>query len=282
MRRSGLLWVLAVLAGLAASAARLWEFRDAYDDATQLHEPWHPATLTVLGITALAFVLLLGLGLSGGRAMLRARRGGAADIVVQALACLALLGSAGFDLLTALEDNSIFLYIFVALTLGAAGCLLRYGSGFADGRTDKTRGFFLTVPVFWSCYWMIQNFWDHAANPVLLSYFYGMLCIILTTFALHAASSLSFGADRAVRLRVCAFGGLLLGLLTLLPALLSGMALELTFPAAVLSPASACRYAFVLLQMSLFGLRAANARPEPTAAPEASEGSEEPDEFELP
>ena len=273
MRRSLHLWLLTLLMAAAAIATRVWELASAYDYATELAVSMHPATITTALIAGAAVLLLF---LLRGRADPDPdKAAGSFASAVGALSGLALLGSAVFDAMRAAEKRQVSLFVFVALTLMTAFVLLRYSRQTGDGKTDPTRGFYLTIPVFWGCYWLILDFWDHAANPVLFSYLYKMLAIIFVTLALHGAAGASFGRTKARMTRLFAFGGLFFALMTIGSTQLAGLFVSPgeTFSAMTLTPAALCRYIFAALHMSVTGLYAAKntERPLKVTEPGAAE-----------
>ena len=245
--------------GLAVLAAglRICEFVFAYEPGTELMTALHPASIAVASVSALAIALLF---LFRGRSVPEAApSSGPLWLVVEFLACLSLTGSALFDAQRALERGTVSLLVFAALTLLALIVLLLCGRNFSDGKKNFTRGFYLTIPVFWGCYWLILDFWDHAANPMLLSYLYNMAAIIFLTLALHSAAGISFGRAKAHVTRLLAFCAVFFSLTTLGSTQLAGLFLSpgTTFSAMTLTPALLCRHIFVVLHMSFVGLRAA-------------------------
>lgn len=227
MRRPIVYILLTLLAGVAAGALRALEYHLAWDRELGLMARWHPASLGLIALCAAFFCAAL--LLSPRRASPSGQRMAqpkhmpvylAADIV----AALALFAAAAYDLRRYWEESgakSVSLIVFALLTLFTALSVLLIMRAAKRGALGRAYGFYMTVPVFWACYWLVLEFSQNAANPVILSYAYEMLGIIFIVLSLYSMAGFFFNLPRLSKAIFYSMMGALFSMVTVLGPVLA-------------------------------------------------------------
>jgi hypothetical protein len=138
-------------------------------------------------------------------------RPGPAWFCAECAALVALLAAAAVNIARYLGAGggawrgSLPILIRGLFTLFAAACVAAFARRVLIGRVDPPCGIFLTVPVFWSVYMLIYDYWSRAGNPSAGEFIYLLFALIAATLMLYYAAAL-FYAVRGGRAALAACG----------------------------------------------------------------------------
>jgi hypothetical protein len=193
--------IITLFFGFAAGGLRALELQTAWDKELGVMSPGHPASLGLI-IVSVAFLLIM-LPLTRvkskptGERVISARHT-PAYLAADIFATAALLVSAYLDIsrYAGLSDVTVeapvSLLVFSLLTVFTGLCMLMLMRMTLRGMVDRAYGFYMTVPVFWSCFWLIMEFAANSANPILLTYAYEILAIVFIVLALYSMAGFFF------------------------------------------------------------------------------------------
>ncbi len=232
LRRPYMLILMTVIIGIMAGLMRTFELRLAWEPALGLMKSYHPSSISLL-VFSVAFTVLA-LIVSRSAPPFKGKRVAAPRqipiyLTVDTLAALALIFSGVMDIYSNREDvqalitgegvpamGTASMLIFAVLSLFAGISVILIARAASKGVLGRAYGFYMTVPVFWACYWLILDFSKHAVNPVPLSYLYEMLGIIFTLLSLYAAAGFFFNLPRMRQTLVYSILGGFFSLITVL------------------------------------------------------------------
>jgi hypothetical protein len=186
------LFIALILMGLAGGAVRALELRYVYDAALGLPKPWHPITLALIALTAVAaaasFLLALknnfnadtrGGGFAGARLSL--------VLAALILACASIADVAGSD------DWTLSRLVLSGLGLLAALLLVLMTK---NTYAKMTNGMFSTVTVFWASFWFLLMFANNAGNPVIGTFWYEFMGVLFSLLSFYFFSGFHFNRPR--------------------------------------------------------------------------------------
>ncbi len=274
----------ALILGLIGGVIRAYELMYAFDHDTQLLVHWSPLTIA-LGALTLAAALCVGLFARGAAP---SEPGKAAPSAVWKLAMLLatafLIASLVFDALSLAENFAMSRLMYILLTILACVGLGGIYASSSRRKFSPTTGFYFTIVVFWCCYTLVLDFWEHAANPVLLSFLYTMFTLIFLTLSVFSVAGFFFDRRNVRRSLFYSGIGVYFSLLSLLAF---GLYSLLNQSSAVLqtaepSWATLCRLAFAFLFMTCLSIGVGSglytpmdfAKPAQALSPSDDEGEE--------
>lgn len=196
-----LLTTLTVCLGLCAAAARAFQILHVFEVDTGLAAPWHRYTLILLGVCGVFAVISIVLTHAASKQIPERKNPGILWLLVEVSAVAMLLGSVLDPLIEGFKTTSAMLLVYGTLGVLTAISVLINTSGVLSGKLQPTSGygFWATIPVFWACYTLIVDFWNHAGNPVLLSYMFGMLGYVFCALGLYGHAGQYFERIRPGR-----------------------------------------------------------------------------------
>jgi hypothetical protein len=222
-----------LLLGAVGGLLRAFELHLAWDKDLGLMVPYHPLSLLLLAFSLFTAVLVF--------CLLRAARRPAGVrvappkhlplyLVIELAAALCLFASAALDIAWQWENLQILFgprgpntpltglssLIFAVLTVFAGFCVLLIMRAGARGVLSRNYGFYMLMPVFWACFWLILDFSRHAINPVPLSYLYDMLTTVFALLSLYATAGFFFNLPRMRQTLIYAVLGAYFALTTVL------------------------------------------------------------------
>ena len=241
-----------LLCGIAAAVLRGFQLANSFDPQTSLIEPGDPATAALMALSALFAVAAAVYALTRGRkkehAVKRAVKPlGRIWLAVQMLALSVLFSASATDVYRGFAEARVSSVCLGVLGLFAFAALLMVALSANKLSFTSATGFWMTVPVFWSCLMLIMEFWGHAGNPVRNAYVYGTLATVFCTLALYTVAGFFFNRVKTGRVLLYALPGIYFAALTLGGALL-GQALG--EPIFALSLSSLLHFAFITLHLS--------------------------------
>jgi hypothetical protein len=226
LRRPFVYILITLFFGFAAGGLRALEFQLAWDRELGVMSPGHPASLGLIAVSILFFLLMLPLtrvrSKPTGERVASARHT-PTYLTADILATVSLLVSACLDIdrYARLAEAPLSLLVFSLLTVFTSLCMLMLMRMTLRGVVDKAYGFYMTVPVFWSCFWLITEFAENSANPILLSYTYEILAIVFIVLAIYSMAGFFFDMPHTSRTLLYCVMGAFFSCITVLGPLLS-------------------------------------------------------------
>ena len=194
------LFLLSLIFGIVGGILRARELRYAFitgDYGTAgtvgLSIPWHWTTVLMITLTAVFAAILLVLIITN-KHKDKCNIPQSLPFMMRLLAGAILFGTAAYEAYLAIISeprvNSDLLYALLFLL--AAFALLNFS---VRGLNDNEKQYSLAylIPVFWSCFLLMNTFFQHAANPVTNSYIYGLLSDISLALVLFVFAGVYFG-----------------------------------------------------------------------------------------
>jgi hypothetical protein len=215
--------------GFAAGGLRALELQLAWDPELGVMSPGHPASLGLIAVSIVFFLIMLPLtrvrSKPTGERVASARHT-PTYLTADILAAAALLVSAYLDInrhaqLAETGGASTSLLVFSLLTVFTGLCMVMLMRMTLRGVVDKAYGFYMTVPVFWSCFWLIMEFAANSANPILLSYTYEILAIVFIVLALYSMAGFFFDMPHTSQTLLYCVMGAFFSCITVLGPILS-------------------------------------------------------------
>ena len=259
MRKDILLPGLALAGGALGLGLRQWHIAAAYDPATQLYAPGHPASFLLPALLAgltLAFILLL-------RGIPKDKEGisafhcptaffltlmSASGLLFLAAGVLGLMeGLAQLAEWRAYSNGQLFTYpasliLCAILCFGAAPGIFLLGK--SAGRSELSAGLpmLINIPAATALIWLFTSHMTHSTDPILQSYIYSLAAAAALLLTHYYTAALFHGQPHPLRFALSALLGVALGIISLAdrPSLF-GFALT----AALALPALACSYALL-------------------------------------
>ncbi len=256
----------AAAGGIAGFFLRRWELSSAFEPETGLPIPMAPATLALIGLSAVMAAVLLVLCLGkhsvfpGGYDQAFQARGSTAYVLAMTLAAFLFL-AAGFltvlelpnaytaevDRLAAMRLGGVPLLavlpmaLLAVLAILACPCVLTTARNNYRGEGKGKLSLPLLVPAFMGCVWLITAYQKRAADPIQIDYVYELFAIVFALLGLYYMAGFSFERAKVVRAAWTSAMGVYFTLVTLADGhslahlLLSGaVLLDLTANRAVL------------------------------------------------
>jgi hypothetical protein len=267
-----LLLILALLCGLGAAVLRGFQLAYSFDQNTSLIEPgdfWTVSLMTlsmVFGLIVIVYVILRHKKTPPPQPG-RPRRLGNVWLSVQLLALAALASASALDLSKGFTTSQVSFICLGFLGFFAVAALFMIANNVNTLPFTSTTGFWLTVPIFWSCLMLIMEFWGYAGNPVRSTYVYGTLATVFCALAVYTVAGFLFDRIKPGRVLLYAGPGVFFATLTLGGALLAphlGEHLTLTLgglfrappvnsigePLLVMNITTMLRFAFIALHLT--------------------------------
>ena len=233
MRRDIFLPVLAVAGGVAGFFLRRWQLASAYDTETELFVHSAPATLALLGLTALlALAFLL--------AVLKKKEGlddflptfgspGTGQMTIFAAAGLLMMAAGMAGLFSGLRAIQLWQLapeeyqlstlatrlLAAALCLPAGNAVLLMGRMAYRGELDKLACFLSPFPALAALVWLFSTHLEHGTEPVLMKYALGLFAALLLTLAHYCVAGFLYGKPRPRGTLFFALTGVALGITAL-------------------------------------------------------------------
>ncbi len=216
MRKAVILPGAVLAAGIGGFFLRRWELAAAFEPDTGLPIPGAPATLSLIGLSALVAIALLLLcrgrhnTFEGGYDQAFGAKGNTLYITAMVLAAFLLLASGVLLLLglpagyrTALETqgmnpvlSTLPKILQAALTLGCFFCVLALGKNSYRGEGKGKYSFPLLMPAYMACMWLISAYQTRAGDPIRLNYIYELMAIITALLGFYFMAGFSFGRGK--------------------------------------------------------------------------------------
>lgn len=237
MRKALVLPAVAVAGGIGGFFLRRWELASAFEPGTGLPIPGAPATLALIGLSALVAVLFFVLcrgkhnAFPKGYDQAFGAKGNTLYISAMVLAAFLLLASGVLLLMpdanqtaqqTAQGMNpvlSVLPRILQALLmLGSFFCVLALGKNNYRGEGKGKFNFPLLMPAYMACMWLISAYQVRAGDPIRLDYIYELLAIIAALLGFYFMAGFSFGRGKVFLTSLFSLLGVYFSLVTLADA----------------------------------------------------------------
>ncbi|MCL2546011.1 MAG: hypothetical protein FWE06_02295 [Oscillospiraceae bacterium] len=205
------LFLLSLIFGIAGGTLRALELRNAFGDIDavgRMPEPWHVLTIAMISLSVV-FVAL---------AWVFSRRESKLipqifPRLLRLLAGLVLTTTAGYELYLAITitPRAEWSQLLYALLFLLAGLAVLMASVNALRCKEFQYSLAYLIPVFWSCFRLMNAFFQHAANPIANSYIYSLFSDIALALTLLFFAGCYFANRRGKTLRfagglACFFG----------------------------------------------------------------------------
>ncbi len=254
------LLVLSLLLGAAGGFLRANELITSYDRvAGVMARVLHPYSIVLIGFSVFALIMALLLANDDTELPVERRRRTKlpAYAWTQATAFLALFISAMLDM----ADSGVFghgpmadepqygQFVLALLSAFTAIAMLVILWATVLGQLKTPYGFYMTIPIFWASFWIVLDFGQHAANPIVLSYVYSLLAIIFTTLALYSAAGFFFKQSRVRATKLYTILGIYFSCTVFIGQLIYWLQ-QREWPVETLTPAVALRFMFVIMHLA--------------------------------